>query len=102
MDSQKMKHTPGPWGIDEFQPWRFEIVGPSNQSVAKCDFMNTSAPCGKPENKPNARLIAAAPEMLDALKAAFDLIPTEHSAAITMVGNAIRKAERVEEGGNNG
>lgn len=64
------KHTPGPWN------WRFEgptvIVEP-----IKATITILSGPEGyKETQEANARLIAAAPEMLEALKTARPAIET--------------------------
>lgn len=62
-------HTPGPWRANS--SW---IEGPQMAlRVAAVDWpVRGSAPKSKDEAKANARLIAAAPEMLEALKACAD------------------------------
>jgi hypothetical protein len=57
------KHTPGPWHIG-MKPGPI-IYGPSGEQVA-CLL---PAMLDNQENKANARLIAAAPALLEALKA---------------------------------
>ena len=58
------KHTPGPWATDVF-PLSVDIRSLSNPLIAVVQ----SRHCNSPEELlENARLIAAAPEMLDALK----------------------------------
>jgi len=60
------KHTPGPWRVEGNQERAFHIstdnvmVGPYVVAggIVACDI----------EHEPNARLIAAAPEMLEALR----------------------------------
>lgn len=59
-------HTPGPWAIDSELP-------PNSRSVIArvCGIPisgNTSGPHSEEEDRPNARLIAAAPELLAALQ----------------------------------
>jgi len=67
-----MKHTPGPWRIDNHA-----------QILGKSDFVGESVLgrvyCGDifpndelPECTANAKLISAAPELLEACKMAFD------------------------------
>jgi hypothetical protein len=63
------KHTPGPWKaeIDEQVPERGAVYveGPQgwlNQAVADCGFNDVET------DEANARLIAAAPELLEALQ----------------------------------
>lgn len=54
------KHTPGPWGLDGNL-----IEGPDGERVACITAYSRRTP----KQKANARLIAAAPEMLAALQA---------------------------------
>lgn len=58
----KAQHTPGPWRIwrdmDSKEP--VQIAGPSHDFVCQIAGENTQAPA-------NARLIAAAPKMLEVL-----------------------------------
>jgi len=54
-----MTHTPGPWKKSNISP---HIYGPQNEYLAIC------------EDSLNSRLIAAAPELLEALKDAEFLL----------------------------
>ena len=70
-----MNHTPGPWhwdeGEDEDMP---ELVA---QSGRVCWFGNDTQyypTAGDPPNKADSRLIAAAPDMLNALRKAVILL----------------------------
>lgn len=59
-----VNHTPGPWDCAWDACGPYWIVGPTGNPVTYLD--------GEPgEREPDARLIAAAPEMLEALKAAL-------------------------------
>ena len=61
-----MPHTPGPWQQDQELPYEIRAAFESRvpfEGVAKVDRKQD-----KREMEANARLIAAAPEMLDALK----------------------------------
>lgn len=66
--------TPGPWTFDEVQTYSgraFRIgAGEMLQSGKGCCIIYDDYPVNPPENerKANARLIAAAPELLEALK----------------------------------
>lgn len=60
------KHTPGPWEIGETA--RDCILGRNGCRFTICVMQNTH----RPEQKANARLIAAAPELLEACLAAVD------------------------------
>ena len=66
------KHTPGPWFThrEGFSSVYIEarIGGGMLQEVASCGPTNE----GSDQQEANARLIAAAPEMLEALKAMID------------------------------
>lgn len=75
------KHTPGPWSEPgTFGATRFEVQG-GNRRVAVVDTIE------------DARLIAAAPELLDALEGLLNALPsaTTHPA-IAQARAAIRKA----------
>lgn len=64
-----MKHTPGPWIIDEDE---LSIISSGNQDLkfivdVPADYDKTNV-VGIKQRKANAQLIAAAPEMLEALE----------------------------------
>lgn len=65
-----MIHTPGPWTISKSrQPNGWEIIGPANQPVAIEPWHgDASHALYKEIYEANARLIAAAPELLKALR----------------------------------
>ena len=95
------KHTPGPWkyvytneGNDCFHEW-YLIEGPKFITIA-------DTPSIREENEANARLIAAAPDMLHALKlaanhleacAAGHIVDPTMSYSRPFVLGAIAKAE---------
>lgn len=59
------QHTPGPWHIGKRQPSSsFYIYGPQGEEIADCDPLTQFENI----NRANARLIAAAPELLAALE----------------------------------
>lgn len=64
------KHTPAPWVYDSFA-LREEIRSESNPLIAVVSSVHCSSP---EEMRDNARLIAAAPELLEALQTLVDLI----------------------------
>ncbi len=68
-----MSHTPGPWfAWDSPRAWYVfadEGDNPSNVPVADCTGTQERS---RAECEANARLMAAAPDMLDALKAALE------------------------------
>ncbi len=55
-----MKHTPGPWKA-QFNGWKNILVVKDSKWVAEINFMEDTS-------EPNALLIAAAPELLEALE----------------------------------
>lgn len=60
-----MQHTPGPWTFDGFNGTAgVYTVSASGRGVASC-----GGPPDNPEAEANGRLIAASPELRDALKA---------------------------------
>ena len=77
----KAKHTPGPWELEE---WEFDY-GPTGdfsiyQSRSKTPRMPIACvqlPFNGKRTEANARLIAAAPELLEALQAVLRSFPTD-------------------------
>ena len=71
-----MSHTPGPWSIYETAgnggniPARMEVVAPESER-AKRLIANVYG-FKLPEGRANARLIAAAPELLEVIREAVD------------------------------
>jgi hypothetical protein len=102
-----MTHTPGPWhftanmyGIDNMRVFGVEEIND--------DFTQGIANCGFGEGcEANARLIAAAPEMLEALKLLAEEVDdlsannldahnwTHHQNLLTLAHTAINKATGV-------
>lgn len=60
------QHTPGPWHVSKASPTRVIESGPRGNSIAKMG-LNLGV-CSQGEAESNARLIAAAPELLEALQ----------------------------------
>lgn len=59
------KHTSGPWSavlFDSERPGSYGVMGPDDNCVADCDYKRDET------NEANARLMAAAPDMLAALQ----------------------------------
>ena len=57
------KHTPGPWEFDGYDVVRTQTLAPFTVAV-----VNLTSPQGNEIERANARLIAAAPDMLEALE----------------------------------
>ena len=70
-----MPHTPGPWAVSQDALWFAE--GPSVRTPAR----HIARMWGDtPEDQANARLIAAAPELLEALRAIVEGPNNSHLA----------------------
>lgn len=74
-------HTPGPWVIDA--PYLSEVQTADRLTIASCWYADADGaqitvtgvlPCSPQESAANARLIAAAPDMLEALRWAENTI----------------------------
>lgn len=103
------KHTEGKWEVNEDSPYKIVVVSPWSDKVKPgntptfADYrgahicyieFNTGVPT-KAQAEANARLIAAAPELLEALKEALkDYDPAESWGSVIDKGlRAIAKAE---------
>ena len=90
----KAKHTPGPWKIDYGYNRSINFIGPCvpDQYAGSSWLRVTEA---------NARLIAAAPELLDALKGMLEVFGDEFGMDDSSVCDdaraAIAKATRSEQ-----
>ena len=69
------KHTPGPWTVERDGPNRKWLINAEDFAVATCDGAIR-------HQEADARLIAAAPELLEALKWTARALDAEHPAAI--------------------
>lgn len=93
------KSTPGPWKVEQSDHWLW-VAGPDREENVICDIVGRNSKPGEdltPEDAANARLIAAAPDLLAACKAAivkFKHTPLDRiSVAADMLRDAIAKAE---------
>ena len=59
------KHTPGPWAVERDAEGRLHVVEGDFLDVAEVGYLSG------PDPEANARLIAAAPELLEALEQLF-------------------------------
>ena len=99
-----MIHTPAPWKVIE--TWRFDHAGNQRDALVIVNDDSNADVLSGTNAEANARLIAAAPELLAALKSIFQLYVTPREActyehwniAWGEVSQAIAKAE----GDNNG
>ena len=102
-----MSHTPGPWATHKTEgnggniPDRLEIVGP--EEGRRRSLIASIYGFKMLEGQANARLIAAAPELYEALEAAYMVLKPQKSRfeeyvnAVTLARAALAKA-RGEEG----
>lgn len=75
-------HTPGPWAF-RMTGWRtnpFAIYSPRRPGAVACVPARTSVPLD--EQSANARLIAAAPDLLAALEQCLPIIDAHRHAAL--------------------
>ena len=91
------KHTPGPWTTNQSEPHCIEATDhPSNGTPLICEMFNSSH-IPQDEQLANARLIASAPDLLEALQAfaaveAFEGWHPKYRDAIEKAEAAIAKA----------
>lgn len=98
----KTKHTPGPWNvvcIEGLTDWAFLGVGSEMSTKAVCHInfeaiMENGVVKIPDECKANAKLIAAAPELLEALEVCYASLCTygRHPLIEKQVKSAIKKA----------
>ena len=69
----KTKHTPGPWGVWSIGGHQVVTDNALGRHLARIGHLATIVN-GEPEHEASARLIAAAPELLDALEESLALL----------------------------
>ena len=90
-----MAHTPGPWKVLALSSGSLLIETDDHRCAVICDFDRHN----RVNNEENARLIAAAPDLLEALKQCRDALSAvynrgaDFSNAHKAAGVAIAKAE---------
>lgn len=89
----KTRHTSGPWEVSMLDTVR----GPNGEFIADCErtpHCDRPAP-PEPECMANARLIAAAPDMLDALRRLTHPMASDEDLqhALTVIAKAEGRAE---------
>lgn len=89
--NEKLKYTPGPWEVERVNDQTgFKSIGIKSESgvfVANIVFQPTD------NETANARLIAAAPELLEALRAVLTIPFMWDDAVEILVKTALAKAE---------
>ena len=112
--AEKQAHTPGPWEYQDGSPQSYGsawVNSPDVKRIAICDGVRRSETHGfclrmnDGENEANARLIASAPAMLEALTRALPYVETAEAdeaykpGEVAKVTAMIRAAIRQAEGG---
>lgn len=99
------KHTPGPWKVmdlrdDEEYRLRLGKIQIQSDNVAICDIQFNSFFSNEwiKESEANARLIAAAPELLEVCRDALDFAKLASGADLSPIINKLKKAIRKAEG----
>jgi len=89
------KHTPGPWKFDHDEEAAASYITAGDMpQIAMCSYTIMGGP-EITEQRANAALIAAAPELLEACQAVINM-PSEFNcpvAVVEMISKAIAKAE---------
>ncbi len=84
-------HTPGPWNVERVKEFeRQPLINPIH--LIWCDGLLLARTCFAPSSEANARLIAAAPDMLAALRSVAQHADDE-AGFMVLVRAAITKAE---------
>ena len=73
------QHTPGPWAAIDRTDGLRTLTHITNGAHIVCSLGSTRAD-GSPNHSANARLIAAAPQMLEALRAALEAMGDTYDA----------------------
>ncbi|MEZ2220728.1 hypothetical protein [Rhizobium sp. RCC_161_2] len=101
------KHTPGPWEVEDpmgaeigfsivqagLKTYEWEFIAMACQSTAGDERMGRQRFISPKEQEANARLIAAAPELLECLKDARRLLSDQVAIDLVYLDEVIAKAE---------
>ena len=94
----KIEHTPGPWSVTDNSWEMSSVYGPGDELVAECPISSEVDEDTQDDfetvKEANARLIGAAPDLLDAAAKALNFIAnTESELGISLSsGDALRAA----------
>ena len=94
--NNKLKHTPGPWEVQEKCAYGYDIRSDYDSgfiwvSVAEGPHDSSNGWPNESQSKANARLIAAAPEMIEALIYSYRLIKST-GLSIPQISEIIERA----------
>lgn len=92
------QHTPGPWGLEDRDDGASGYIlrgadGDLIEYIERSRYMHDIA---DPEQEANARLIAAAPELLEVLEWVENTGMMEHGGGGDMIRAAIAKAKGIQ------
>jgi len=91
------KHTPGPWGMGQTgESSDFEINAGNKQVAVVRDGRHVLDMKSNEESTANARLIAAAPELLAALNRMMRVTPMANDQQIEAIQQAMTALAKVE------
>lgn len=90
-DEQICKHTPGPWRVSEGNGYNSSLYVMAGEAAEICEVFDDSEEMALPD-KANACMIAAAPELYEALKWCADALQ-EVGVAYAPAEAALAKAE---------
>jgi hypothetical protein len=85
---QTPRHTPGPW---ELKPVHGGV--PGRRAIYACNALGEKFICAEPYDEANARLIAAAPDLLEACKLALAAFENNWAIDWNVLERAINRAE---------
>jgi hypothetical protein len=86
------QRTPGPWATLDRSENSRTLTHVTNGAHIVCT-LGTTRTDGSPNHSANARLIAAAPDLLDAVQAIVDCFGDQDSLLIDQCKAALRKAK---------
>lgn len=88
----ELKHTPGPWQIkSEYEPLTIigNVDGPDDGQYHYTPICEVEETLFHDENAANARLIAAAPELLAALECISEMLDTADDTPLGQIGRLL-------------
>jgi hypothetical protein len=93
-------HTPGPWQAVQIRDGLWHVINdPHRVPIAVVDHSRDGHPPTRKQAEDDARLIAAAPDLLHAAKLALTIIEgLEHQTSESIDGNLLRAAIAKAEG----
>lgn len=102
-DTSTVQHTPGPWATDDHLGTPYNISDKHGDAVALTQQRILSLSGTDPERLANSRLIAAAPDLLEAARlAVIELGYVAHAEAESNALPLLRAATAKAEGRNQG